>query len=142
MVTEGTVADYISFLENLAPADLERFGQVFSPDAHFRDPFNDARGVSAVRKVFEKMFADVDDHSFKVLDYAFAGDRAYLNWAFQLTPRGKSKVWPIEGMSVIVFGEDGKVTAHIDHYDAAGQIYEKLPLIGALLRKLRSRIAA
>lgn len=142
MVSNVAVADYISFFENLTPADLERFEQVFAPDARFRDPFNDARGVAAVRRVFEKMFADIDSHKFKVLDHAVAGDRAYLNWEFQLTPRGKSKIWPIKGMSVIVFREDGKVTAHIDHYDAAGQIYEKIPVIGAVLRRLRRRIAA
>lgn len=142
MVSDTAVADYISFFENLTPADLERFEQVFAPDACFRDPFNDARGVAAVRRVFEKMFADVEDHRFKVLDHAVAGDRAYLNWEFRLTPRGKTTSWPIEGMSVIVFREDGLVTAHIDHYDAAGQIYEKLPLIGAVLRRLRRRISA
>ena len=142
MVSDAAVAEYIAFFENLTPADLKRFEEVFAPDARFRDPFNDARGVTAVRRVFEKMFEDVETHSFKVLDHAVAGDRAYLNWEFRLTPRGKTEVWPIEGMSVITFREDGKVTAHIDHYDAAGQIYEKIPLIGAVLRGIRRRIAA
>lgn len=142
MVSDATVTDYIAFFEGLTPADLERFEEVFAPDARFRDPFNDAQGVAAVRRVFEKMFADVENHSFKVLDHAVAGDRAYLNWVFQLTRRGKTSTWPIEGISVIDFRADGKVTAHIDHYDAAGQIYEKLPLIGVVLRALRRRIAA
>lgn len=142
MVSETTVAGYIAFFENLTPGDLGRFEEVFTPDAQFRDPFNDAHGIAAVRRVFEKMFEDVDGHSFKVFDHAIAGDRAYLNWEFTLTPKGKTETWPIKGMSTIQFRADGKALAHIDHYDAAGQIYEKIPLIGAVLRAMRRRIAA
>lgn len=142
MISDAAVSDYITFFENLTPESLSRFEEVFSSDARFRDPFNDARGVAAVRRVFEKMFEDVDEHKFKVQSYAVSGNSAYLVWVFEITPKGKKKVWLIEGMSRIDFREDGKVTAHIDYYDAAGQIYEKVPLIGAVLRLMRRKIAA
>ena len=142
MISQEAVAGYIAFFENLTREDLARFDSVFSEDARFSDPFNDARGVAAVRRVFEKMFDDVDHHSFKVLDHAVAGSRAYLNWEFRIVPKGKTTEWRIDGMSTIDFHDDGKVTAHIDHYDAASQIYEKVPFIGALMRALRRRIAA
>lgn len=142
MISQEAVADYITFFEGLTREDLGRFDTVFAADARFSDPFNDARGVAAVRRVFEKMFDDVDHHSFKVLDHAVTGNRAYLNWEFRIVPKGKSAEWRIDGMSTIDFREDGKVTAHIDHYDAASQIYEKIPLLGALMKALRRRIAA
>ena len=142
MISQEAVADYIVFFENLTSEDLARFESVFAADARFRDPFNDAHGVAAVRRVFEKMFDDVDHHRFKVLDHAVAGNRAYLNWEFRIIPKGKTTEWRIDGMSTIDFRDDGKVAAHIDHYDAAGQIYEKIPLIGTLMRGLRRRIAA
>ena len=142
MVSRDAVAAYIDFFENLTPEDLPRFEQVFAADARFRDPFNDARGVEAVRRVFEKMFADVDDHHFRVLDHAVDGNRAYLNWEFRITPRGKKQALTILGMCTVDFRDDGKVTAHIDHYDAASQLYESLPLIGSLMRFVRRKIAA
>lgn len=142
MISDAAVSDYITFFENLTPESLNRFEEVFSSDARFRDPFNDARGVAAVRRVFEKMFDDVDEHKFKVQSYAVNGNSAYLVWVFEITPKGKKKVWLIEGMSRIDFREDGKATAHIDYYDAAGQIYEKIPLIGGVLRLMRRKIAA
>lgn len=142
MISDAVVSDYITFFENLTPESLNRFEEVFSGDARFRDPFNDARGVAAVRRVFEKMFDDVDEHKFKVQSYAVNGNSAYLVWVFEITPKGKTKVWLIEGMSRIDFRDDGKATAHIDYYDAAGQIYEKIPLIGGVLRLMRRKIAA
>ena len=142
MTTQGTLAGYIAFLENLKPEDLARFDNVFAAEARFRDPFNDVRGVAGIRRVFEKMFEDLSHHSFKVVDHAIGGNRAYLEWQFRFTPKGRTQPWLIEGMSIVDFDENGKVTVHIDHYDAAGQIYEKFPLIGAVLRMLRRRLAA
>ncbi len=142
MISDAVVADYIAFFENLTPESLNRFEEIFTGDARFQDPFNDAQGVAAVRRVFEKMFDDVDDHKFEVQSHAVKGNSAYLSWEFTITPKGKQKVWLIEGMSRIDFRDDGKVTAHIDYYDAAGQIYEKFPVIGAVLRFMRRRIAA
>ena len=37
-------------------------------------------------------------------------------------------------MSEIHIGDDGLVTAHIDHWDSASQLLVRLPLIGLLLR--------
>ena len=45
-------------------------------------------------------------------------------------------------MSELHFDEAGTLRAHIDHWDAAGQLYEKLPGIGWLLRRIRRRLAA
>ncbi len=142
MTLQEALTDYIAFLENLKPEDLARFDEIFADEARFRDPFNDVRGVARICRVFEKMFEDLADHRFKVLDHASGGNRAYLEWQFRFTLKGRSEAWLIEGVSVVDFDENGKVLAHIDHYDAAGQIYEKFPLIGAVLRMLRRRLAA
>ena len=40
----------------------------------------------------------------------------------------------LEGMSEIHIGDDGLVTAHIDHWDSASQLLSRLPLIGLILR--------
>ena len=142
MISQETVTRYIAFLEDLTPESLARFDEVFAADARFRDPFNDARGIAAVRHVFEQMFEQLEGHGFKVLDHAVAGNRAYLNWEFRFTRRGKSLGYVIEGMSTVDFNDDGKATAHIDHYDAASQVYERIPLLSSLLRFLRRRISA
>jgi hypothetical protein len=37
------------------------------------------------------------------------------------------------------FAADGRVGWHRDYWDAAEELYEKLPLIGSLMRLLRRR---
>ncbi|MFW6322186.1 MAG: hypothetical protein ACOC02_01025, partial [Guyparkeria sp.] len=48
----------------------------------------------------------------------------------------------IEGMSELVLGADGLVVEHVDYWDPAGQLYERVPLLGWLMRRIRHRLAA
>jgi hypothetical protein len=38
-----------------------------------------------------------------------------------------------------VFSEEGLVSMHRDYWDAAQELYEKLPLVGGLMRWLKQR---
>ena len=58
-----------------------------------------------------------------------------MTWRFDCVIRGR--LWQIEGSTHLVFGADGRVVEHRDYWDAAEQLYEKLPLIGGVLRLLK-----
>jgi hypothetical protein len=45
----------------------------------------------------------------------------------------------ILGASHLVFSDQGLVTLHRDYWDAAEELYEKLPLVGGLMRWLKRR---
>jgi hypothetical protein len=38
-----------------------------------------------------------------------------------------------------MFNQDGKVVIHRDYWDAAEELYEKLPVVGGLMRWLKRR---
>ena len=44
------------------------------------------------------------------------------------------------GASALRFAADGRVTYHRDYWDAAGELYAKLPLVGPLLRFLARKM--
>ncbi len=130
---------YIDLFSALTPADVERFPEVFAPDARFRDPFNDVRGVPAIQAVFRHMFRTCVEPRFVVLGHAPNGDSGYIEWVFHARVRGQPV--RIEGMSRVRFDADWRVFEHIDHWDAAGQVYERIPGLGTLLRWLRRRLS-
>jgi ketosteroid isomerase-like protein len=136
------VRNYIAVFEQLTPGRIDELLSLCAEDMRFVDPFNDVRGRRRVRRVFEKMFEDAGDVHVHVRDWAVSGTTAYLRWSFAFRPRSSGKLWTIEGMSELHFDEAGVLRAHIDHWDAAGQLYEKLPYVGWLLRKIRGRLAA
>ena len=47
----------------------------------------------------------------------------------------------IHGGTLLHFAPDGRVTSHRDYWDAAGELYEKIPLLGALLRRIKRHMA-
>jgi ketosteroid isomerase-like protein len=136
------VRNYIAVFEALGPDRLDELVTLCAEDVRFVDPFNDVRGRRRFRAVFAKMFEDVADLHIDVRDWAVSGTTAYLRWRFAFRPKRSGRQWVLEGMSELHFDEAGVLRAHIDHWDAAGQLYEKLPGIGWLLRRIRHRLAA
>ena len=68
---------------------------------------------------------------------------AYLRWDFTFSPKGRVEdVWKITGMSEVAFDQDLKVISHIDHWDAGEQFYARLPVLGWLIRLVRSKLTA
>jgi steroid delta-isomerase len=64
-------------------------------------------------------------------------------WEFHFsTPRiARGAAQLIRGASWLEFDTEGRVTLHRDYWDAAEELYEKLPGIGTLLRWLKTRLA-
>lgn len=130
-----------ALFETMTPADLDRLPALLSPDARFSDPFNDTVGADAFVDVFRHMYRTVRAPRFVMAGWSLAGRTAYYRWRFEGTTRaGRHLV--IEGMSEVLFDEGGLVLAHIDHWDAASQVYAGLPVIGPVIRWIRRRAAA
>ncbi len=138
--TAEALEAYVRFWETLTPESLERLGDLAAPEVRFSDPFNDVQGLDGFRAVFDDMFARVLEPHFQVTDRALGEEACFLRWRF--TFRSRSRGWRIDGVSEVRFDAAGRVLSHVDHWDAARQLYEHLPGIGPILRLLRRRLAA
>lgn len=127
------------FYETLGPASLSRLGEHYAPEARFKDPFNDVTGLDAIRRVFAHMFETVDAPRFVVTGLFVQGDEAMLRWDFLLRLRGRPLTIP--GATHLRFDTSGRATLHRDYWDAAGELYEQVPGLGAAMRWLRRRLA-
>jgi len=132
------VARVITFFEQLAPADLARLGDIYADDTRFKDPFNEVRDLAGIRRVFAHMFDSLGAPRFAVLDVIVQGDQCFLTWDFLFeAPRLGPGTTTIHGGSHLRFGPNGRLVLHRDYWDAAEELYEKLPAIGALMRWLK-----
>ena len=134
---DARLARVIDFFEALQPQDLQRLRAIYTDDAFFKDPFNEVRSREAIEHIFRHMFDTLDEPRFVVTQAIAQGDQAFLTWDFLLRLRGAPQV--IRGATHLRFASDGRVEMHRDYWDAAEELYEKLPLIGALMRWLRRR---
>jgi predicted ester cyclase len=130
---------YRHYLETLTPDTLVDLAAFVTEDVHFRDPFNDVRGKEAMERVFRHMFETVKDIRFQVHHLATDGSTCLMAWTFE--GRLSGRPWVFDGTSVVSFAADGRASEHVDHWDAGMNLYERLPVIGWLLSRVRQRLA-
>lgn len=131
------IEEYALFFERLSSEFKDdEFETIFDTKAIFADPFQRVQGIKAIINVFRHMYQSLENPRFEILESIQNQDSGYIRWRFHYNTAS------FEGVSHIRFGKDGKVLSHIDYWDAASNIYEKLPVLGSILRWLRGKLSA
>ena len=141
----GRVDALVDLYEGLSPADVGRFREFYADDVFFKDPFNEVRGVARVQRIFSHLFSQLDDPRFVVFDRIVSENGALLVWEMRFRQKNSHRQGPVQiirGASHLKFDVDGQVTWHRDYWDAAEELYAKLPGIGWLIRLLKRKFAA
>jgi len=114
---------------------------LYDEAATFKDPFNDVRGRPAIDRIFSQMFEELQAPRFVVLTAASEGSDAFLTWELHFTRQGSGEPMTIRGASHLRYSSTDLVVMHRDYWDAAEELYAKLPLLGMLMRALRRRLS-
>ena len=140
------LADIERFFSEMTPAHLARLGEVYSAEAWFKDPFNEVQGLDAVRGIFQHMYDSLNQPRFIVTTRVVQGRQCFLTWVFVFGLRGQTTEITVRGASHLWLapGSDGRwrIERHRDYWDVAEELYEKLPLLGGLMRWLKRRVNA
>ncbi len=133
------VQRFVTFFEALTPNDIAQLDQLYQPDARFVDPFNDVTGLPAIADIFRHMFVTLQGPRFVVTSQMEQGRQCFLTWEFRFRFKRfrRDTQQTIHGATHLEFGATGLVMLHRDYWDAAQELYEKLPLLGVLMRWLR-----
>lgn len=129
------------FFETLTPQSLSQIEALYTAEARFKDPFNEIRGHAAIRRVFEHMFASLQAPHFVVTRRLVDGAQVFLVWEFRFRFQrfDTATEQVIHGGSHLQLAEDGRIADHRDYWDAAEELYEKLPGVGVLMRWLKRK---
>lgn len=135
------VEKIVVFFESLTPESVQRFSQFYTEDAYFKDPFNEVRGIAPIQSIFAHMYTALHEPRFVVTARIVEGEQVFLSWDFHFRFRNFKSGQPqvIRGASHLRLAADGRIRSHRDYWDAAEELYEKLPLVGGLMRWLKKR---
>ncbi len=135
------VEKIVVFFETLSPESVQRFGQFYTAVAYFKDPFNEVRGIAPIQSIFAHMYTALHEPRFVVTGRIVEGEQVFLSWDFHFRFRnfrsGQAQI--IRGATHLRLAADGRIRSHRDYWDAAEELYEKLPLVGGLMRWLKKR---
>jgi SnoaL-like domain len=132
--------------EGLTLSGVDALAKLYAVDARFKDPFNDVQGRGAIAHIFRHMFSQVDEPKFVVtalIAKAGTEDRLaqiFMRWDFAFVARGKAQT--IHGATHFELDAAGLITLHRDYWDAAEELFEKIPVLGSILRWLKSKLKA
>lgn len=135
------IAAIVQLFEQLSAEKLPQLAQIYTESARFKDPFNEVQGVPAIRAIFEHMFRTLEAPRFIVHDTVVQGPQCFLTWDFVFSLKGRSlPPLVVRGGSHLKLADDGRISEHRDYWDVAEELYEKLPVLGALMRWLKRRV--
>jgi ketosteroid isomerase-like protein len=140
------VDELVQGFEHLQAHDIARMGDWYADDARFKDPFKDVQGLTEIQVIFQHMFDSLAQPRFVVTSRLVQGNQCFLVWDFMF--RFKTMQTDVEqcihGGSHLVFAltaqGEWRIQSHRDYWDAAEELYEKLPLVGGLMRWLKKRV--
>lgn len=138
MSAEIRLDDIVAWFESLEATSLRELERYYAADAWFKDPFNEVRGVAAIRRIFEHMFKTLDQPRFRVTERIADRAGAVLLWEFRFAFKGAKRC--IRGASHLRFDAQGCILWHRDYWDAAEEFYATLPLLGWFMRRLQGAL--
>jgi hypothetical protein len=136
-----TVQRIVTYFEALTTESVAQIATFYDPQVRFKDPFKDVRGLAEIKHIFEHMFVSLEAPRFIITGQIVQGQQCFLTWEFRFKFRNfqREAEQTILGGSHLQFSDQGLITLHRDYWDAAEELYEKLPLVGSLMRWLKKR---
>ena len=115
LATEDAVTRIVAFFEHLSPADIAQMGQLYAPQARFKDPFNDVEGVPAIQRIFAHMFEALEQPRFVVTGRVVQGQQCFLTWDFLFAFKNFEKGVPqtVRGASHLALDAQGHLSVQV-----------------------------
>ncbi len=117
--------------------NLDQLDELYTHDVEFEDPFHRLEGLDSLKRYFEHLYRGVADCRFEFSGRLESEQQIALAWKMhlRLTRRPKDLI-TVNGSSFLTV-RDGKISRHRDYFDAGELVYERVPLLGAVIRRIK-----
>lgn len=115
--------------------------EFYHPELEFFDPIEKIKGREEMKRYYSNMYKNVKEIKFDFREMVTQGDTVVGVWVMTLRTDSLNGGEPfsMDGNSVIRF-KDGKAIYHRDYFDMGAMIYERLPVIGWLIRTVKDKL--
>ncbi len=138
---QNTKDRIIRVYESLCSNSLDELYELYSSDVYFEDPVHAIQGITALKNYFEKLFANVEKCQFRFHNSILEKDKLCLYWTMTLQHKSLNRGQKIfvEGSSFLKVRDD-KVYYHRDYFDLGNMLYENIPLLGSVVKRVKKGI--
>ena len=142
-VAEGdaAIARFRDFFEKVTPESIrQKTAGLYAEQVWFNDTLKTLRGREAVEAYFLKTMNHVDLFQTSVDGVARSGGDFYVRWTMDIQFKGAKEPVRTIGASLLRFDREGRLVLQQDFWDSAAGFYEHLPVLGGVLRWIKSKI--
>lgn len=135
------IARFDAFFADVAVESIRsQIDEFYAPDVYFNDTLKTLRGREAVKAYFLRMPEHTDFVRGKTLDHSRSGANYYVRWILDVRYKGAKETVRTMGVTLLRFDKSGRVVLHQDFWDSSAGFYEHLPVLGGVIRWIKTKI--
>jgi limonene-1,2-epoxide hydrolase len=136
--TPHVVNRFRELFNTLDKGNLNKLAGVYAEHIHFKDPLSEVRGLDELTRYFAGSYQNVIASHFVFGREVVDEGTVTLPWTMYLRHKriNGGREIQVEGISHLHI-DCGKVNYHRDYFDAGQMLYENLPLLGGIIRKIK-----
>ncbi|MGE9550684.1 nuclear transport factor 2 family protein [Erwinia amylovora] len=141
MTQQTTLTKLVAFYQTLDAHQLQQLAEIYHTDVCLADPVGEHHTLPVVENYFASLLKNMHYCRFEVSEAHLLDGAALLIWqmvyAHPALQRGAGQ--RLAGSSYLQFRDD-KISFQRDYYDMGAMLYEKIPVLGSVIRQLKKRL--
>ena len=132
------------YFNELRADNLDILNGFYSEHAQFVDPVGSHKGLSSIKGYYGNVYKNVQNIEFRFHKILEDGNDCVAVWTMHLTAKGLNKGKPttLDGTSEFKFDQNGLVEYHRDYFDMNEFIYQYIPVLSFLTKKVNSALSS
>ena len=132
-----------AFFQNLSLEKMDLVDDFYASDIIFQDPIHKLSSLDALKSYYKNLYSNVSSIRFEYGNSFESGSHVTLEWKmFLKTPAFNSgNEIIVDGVSLIEFNSAGKAFKHRDYFDMGEFVYERITILGSIIRYIKNRMA-
>jgi len=108
----------------------------------FEDPLGHIEGLPALKDYYARMYGNVQTIRFDFARHIVDGETHVAIWTMRMSAKGlnRGNEVAVDGVSVLRFDEDDLVVYHRDYFDVGAMVYEHVPVLGFITRRVKRHL--
>jgi hypothetical protein len=140
---QAAIERFVDFYRNFTSQGVrERIQSTYAETLYFNDTLKTLRTREELEEYMVEAAAAVSSTNVDVQDVSVSDGGYYFRWVMEIRFKKLASGRPTRsiGVSHVRFDQAGKIILHQDHWDSAAGLYEHVPVLGWMIRKVRARL--
>ncbi len=136
---------FCDLYRDLGILEPDQLHALYDEDVVFQDPLTTHTGIESLKTYFSKLLEHTESCKFDIENIAHCEGNpnqidCVITWTMSLVISKRPTPITLTGVTLLRICND-RITYHRDYYDVGEMVYEHVPVLGWLIRKIKQRLA-